>query len=132
MISSFDTSCQRVFYGVSGTAGSRQFRIRFEGHYRYNGGVVGSPTMVWEVTFYENAATQFDLHTGVNAMWSAGGGAANYTFGRSDISVPLVGIVTINNNTATLPIAINSPEIYKMTVRLGITPTPSIDIRVNH
>lgn len=132
MVSSFDTSCQRVFYGVSGTAGSRRFRIRFEGHYRYNGGVVGSPTMVWEVTFYENALTQFDLHTGVNAMWAAAGGASNYTFGRSDISVPLVGVVTVNNNTATLPITINSPEIYKMTVRLGITPTPSVDIRVNH
>ena len=132
MISSFDTSCQRIYSGVSGSAGSRQFRIRFEGHYRYSGGVVGSPTMVWEVTFYENAPAQFDLHTGVNAMWAPAGSGSNYTFGRSDISVPLVGVVTINNNSATLPITINSPEIYKMTVRLGITPTPSVDIKVNY
>jgi hypothetical protein len=131
MISAADLSCQRIFYGISGASGSRQFRLRWEGHIRYSGGVVGNPTIFWEIIFYENAPAQFDLHIGRNDMWQPIGGVAGYTFSASDISVPLVGVVTVSNGTATLPIRALSAESYKMTVRLGINPTPSIDVQVN-
>lgn len=131
MISASDMSCQRIYYGTTGTSPNRQFRIRWEGHVTYQGGIVGNPTVVWELVLFENAPTQFDLHMGVNGKWAPVGGSSNYNFDTNDISVPLTGTVTINNGTATLPIRIQSVDRYRMTVRLGITPTPTVDITVN-
>jgi len=65
-ISSADGSAQRIYYGVEGTIPNRTYRVRFEGHSSYSGGVLGSPTLFWEMTFYENANTQIDLHVGAN------------------------------------------------------------------
>lgn len=131
MISAADLSCQRIYYGETGVSPNKQFRIRWEGHTTYSGGVVGSPTIVWELVMFENAQTQFELHMGVNGAWAPIGGSSSYNFDATDISVPLAGTVTINNGTATLPITIRSNDRYRMTVRLGITPTPSVDITVN-
>lgn len=131
MISAADLSCQRIYYGETGVSPNKQFRIRWEGHITYRGGTVGSPTIVWELVLFENAPTQFDLHMGVNGMWEFVGGTSSYSFDAGDISVPLAGTVTINNGLATLPIRIQSADRYRMTVRLGITPTPTVDITVN-
>jgi hypothetical protein len=131
MISAGDLSCQRVYYGTTGAFPNRQFRVRWEGHTSYSGGVVGSPTIVWEFVIFENAPSQFELHTGVNGRWSPAGGSSSYTFSASDISVPLVGTTVVNNGVATLPIRILSSNQYRMNVRLGIYPTPSVQIQVN-
>jgi hypothetical protein len=69
--------CQ--FHGsMTGTinvvAGTRTYRIRVEGHTRFNGGVLGSPTMVCEYVFYENTSDQIDLQCGINNAKTTGGG----------------------------------------------------------
>jgi hypothetical protein len=131
LISSGDLSCQRIYYGTTGVFPNRQMRVRWEGHINYTGGVVGNPTIVWEFVIFENNPTQFEIHMGVNGMWQTAGGSSNYAFGAEDLSVPLVGTVAVNNGTATLPIRILSTDRYRMNVRLGVHPTPSIDIQVN-
>jgi len=73
MLTAADTSVQRIFYGTSGSAPDRTFRVRIEGHFQYFNGVLGSPTMLAEYTFYENAADRIDLQVGVNAQGSATG-----------------------------------------------------------
>ncbi len=61
-----DRSVQRIYYGTEGTAPNRTFRIRIEGHTSYINGVLGSPTMECEYTFYENSPAQIDLQIGTN------------------------------------------------------------------
>ena len=68
-ISAGDRSCQRLWSQLSGTPGSQTFKIRWEGHDGANGGVLGSPTMIWEMTFYEATPAQIDLHVGANAAY---------------------------------------------------------------
>lgn len=129
MISCADNSCQRIYYGTEGSAPNRTFRIRYEGTASISGNL-GSPNMVYEVIFYENNNAQIDVHTGVNARWSTSTGNV-YPFSYSNVNVPLVGTLTVNNNTASLPITMSTLDSLTMTVRLGITPTPSVNIAVN-
>jgi hypothetical protein len=66
MISAADNSSQRIYYGVVGTSPNRTYRVRWEGTWSTSG-TLGSPNMVWEATFYENAPAQIDIQIGVNA-----------------------------------------------------------------
>jgi hypothetical protein len=127
MISAKDNSCQRIFYGHTGVPPNRTFRIRFEGAASPSGGI----NLIYEVVFYENNSNTIDVQIANNARWSATADGAMYPFSSADISVPLVGTLTVNNNAASLPITISSTNAYKMTVRLGIFPTPSVNIDVN-
>lgn len=68
-----DNSVQRIYYGVEGTSPNRTYRVRMEGA-ASTSGTLGSPTMVCEYTFYENAPTQIDLQLGANARKTVGGG----------------------------------------------------------
>ena len=63
----YDFSCQRIYYGSNGSAPNRTFRIRWEGT-NATSGVVGSPNMVFELTFTENSKT-FDVQVGQNAAF---------------------------------------------------------------
>jgi hypothetical protein len=128
MISCADNSCQRIYYGTEGVAPNRTFRIRYEGT-ASTAGILGSPNMVYEAVFYEASPTQIDIHTGVNARWSAT--TSVYPFSSSDISVPLTGTMTVNSNLATLPISISTASSLIMNVRLGIYPAPNVNISVN-
>jgi alpha-tubulin suppressor-like RCC1 family protein len=65
MISSGDRSGQRIYFGTEGTAPNRTYRVRFEGS-TGTSGVLGSPTMLWEMVFYENATSQIDIQVGIN------------------------------------------------------------------
>lgn len=56
-----DNSVQRIYYGVSGTAPNRSYRIRVEGTSGTTG-ILGYATTIYEVTFYEATPTQIDLH----------------------------------------------------------------------
>lgn len=50
-----DRSVQRLaykWYDPIGTLNVRHLRLRWEGHYHWNGGTVGSPTVVWEATIF--------------------------------------------------------------------------------
>jgi len=69
-ISQADGSAQRIYYGVVGTTPNRTYRVRYEGS-EEAAGTLGSPTIVWEMTFYENANTQIDLHMGANPRVTA-------------------------------------------------------------
>ncbi len=129
MISCADNSCQRIYYGAEGVAPNRTFRVRWEGT-ASTSGTLGSPNMVYEAVFYEATNNQVDIHTGVNARWSLAS-AGTYNFSYSDISVPLTGVMTVNSNSATLPITITTTESYTMNVRLGIYPAPNVNISVN-
>lgn len=73
MLTSADTSVQRIYYGTSGASPDRTFRVRIEGHFNYFGGVLGSPTMIAEYTFYENLASRIDLQVGVNGQVRSSG-----------------------------------------------------------
>jgi hypothetical protein len=70
MISAADNSAQRIYYGTVGSAPNRTYRVRWEGT-NATSGTLGSPNMVWEATFYENAPTQIDIQIGANAKGSA-------------------------------------------------------------
>lgn len=69
-LSAADNSCQRLYAGILGSAPTRQVFIRFEGT-DDTSGILGSPNMVWEAYFYENANTQIDIQTGVNGRQTA-------------------------------------------------------------
>jgi hypothetical protein len=75
MISAADNSAQRIYYGTVGSSPNRTYRVRWEGT-NATSGTLGSPNMVWEATFYENAPTQVDIQIGVNAK--IGGTATFY------------------------------------------------------
>jgi len=66
--SGFDFSCQRIYHGSSGLAPNRTYRIRWEGT-NATTGVVGSPNMVFELTFTEGSGI-FDVQVGQNAAVS--------------------------------------------------------------
>jgi hypothetical protein len=66
MISAADNSAQRIYYGTVGSAPNRTYLVRWEGT-NATSGTLGSPNMVWEATFYENAPTRVDIQIGVNA-----------------------------------------------------------------
>jgi plastocyanin len=59
------------------TDASQKYRIRVEGHTSFSGGVLGSPTVVYEYSFYENLPNQIDLQIGINNAKSSGGGFTN-------------------------------------------------------
>lgn len=60
MVTAEDCSCQRIFYGTSGTVGSRIYRLVWEGN-ASTSGTLGSPTIRYEYKFYEATPTQIDL-----------------------------------------------------------------------
>lgn len=70
-ISAGDRSCQKMFYGIEGTSPNRTWRIRWEGHESPNNGVIGSPTVLWEMTFYEATPNRIDLHISNNECYRA-------------------------------------------------------------
>jgi hypothetical protein len=71
MWSCADNSVQRIYYGTEGSSPNRTYRIRVEGTASITG-TLGSPTMVNEWVFYENAPTQIDLQCGTNARKTTG------------------------------------------------------------
>lgn len=71
MIAGGDRSAQRIFYGTSGTVGSRIFTLIYEGHTDYQNGVLGSPTIRYEYKFYEATPTQIDLVIERNDVFSS-------------------------------------------------------------
>lgn len=130
MISCADNSAQRIYFGTEGIAPNRTYRVRWEGT-ASTSGTLGSPNMVYEAVFYENIPNQIDVHVGANARWSTSVSGSVYPFSTADISVPLTGAVTVTNNTASLPITIQSTTLLTMNVRLGIFPAPNVNIAVN-
>ena len=85
-ITAADGSAQRIYFGTEGSSPNRTYRIRFEGHISYFGGVLGSPTIVWEMIFYENAPNQIDLQIGVNGRMSP---PTDTTFGGTSAACPV-------------------------------------------
>jgi hypothetical protein len=85
-ITTSDGSAQRIYFGSEGTAPNRTYRIRFEGHVNYEGGVLGSPTIVWEIIFYENTPNQIDLQIGANQRITA---PSDTTFSGTSAACPV-------------------------------------------
>lgn len=130
MISAADNKAFQIYQGIEGTSPNRTFRIRWEGHHIYNTSST-TPTMIYEATFYEQYPARVEIHTGVNARWALQSTTAIPPFSVSDINKALVGTMTVSSGAATLPITINTLTGYVMNVRLGIFPSPSIDITIN-
>lgn len=131
MITAADNSCQRIYYGAEGVAPNRTFRVRYEGHNSYFGGTLGNPTVLYEAVFYESISTQIDIQIGRNDRWSLTTASTVYPFSYQDISVPLVGTVTVNNGVASLPITVNTANTMILNARLGVYPAPNVNITVN-
>lgn len=68
-VSGGDRSCQRLYVGTEGVAPNRTWRIRWEGHDAATGGAVNSPTILWEMTFYEATTNRIDLHVDQNSAY---------------------------------------------------------------
>ncbi len=68
-----DNSVQRIYYGTEGVAPNRTYRVRLEGN-AATSGVLGSPGMVCEYTFYESNPSRIDLQVGVNNAKQVSGG----------------------------------------------------------
>lgn len=66
MVTAEDCSAQRIFYGASGSVGSRIFRLIYEGS-AGTSGTLGSPTVRYEYKFYEATPAQIDLTIENNA-----------------------------------------------------------------
>lgn len=75
MMSCADNSCQRLYYGAEGSSPNRTYRIRYEGT-ALASGTLGSPNMVYEAVFYENAPSQIDIHMGINNRYPVAAGVA--------------------------------------------------------
>lgn len=67
-ISAGDRSARKCYAGTTGTTPNRQYRIRYEGHDGANGGSASSPTIVWEMVFFENDPTRVEVHVGDNSV----------------------------------------------------------------
>ena len=130
MISAADNKAFQIYQGIEGTSPNRTFRIRWEGHHIYNTSST-TPTMIYEATFYEQYPTRVEIHTGVNDRWSILPAIATPPFSVSDINKALVGTMTVSSGSATLPITISTLTGYVMNVRLGIFPSPDVDITLN-
>ena len=76
MMSCGDNSCQRLYYGTEGSSPNRTYRIRYEGN-NSTTGILGSPGILYEAVFYENAPSQIDIHMGINNAYSNAAGAAS-------------------------------------------------------
>ena len=90
--SSIMNSTERVWTGVSGTAGSRTYTIRAEqtdDAVALGEIVIGQSNIIWEMTFYEATPTQIDLHIVANAQYRA-------EFTQAQLNN--YGIVTGNDN----------------------------------
>jgi hypothetical protein len=74
MISAADNSCQRLYYGTEGSPPNRTYRIRYEGSENVSG-TLGSPGILYEAVFYENAPSQIDIHIGINNRYNIGFGS---------------------------------------------------------
>lgn len=74
MMSCADNSCQRVYYGSSGSAPNRTYHIRYEGTAAVTG-ILGAPNMVYEATFYESTPNQIDIQIGDNYRYVSNSGA---------------------------------------------------------
>ena len=72
MIGAADNSCQRIYYGTEGSAPNRTYRIRFEGTAATTG-VLGSPNIIWEATFYEEVPGQIDITIGSRRLGAVDG-----------------------------------------------------------
>ena len=120
MISAADNSAQRIYYGTEGSAPNRTYRVRLEGTANISG-TLGSPSMLYEAVFYENAPTQIDIQVSQNARWTSAGAA--YNFRTSAINgAPLTGNFTVQNNTATINLTVSSTSSYYMYVRTNTFP----------
>jgi hypothetical protein len=71
-ISTGDRSCEDLWTGSIGTAPNRTFIIRWEGYEgAYSTTFESSPTVVWEMKFFENTPDTFELHVVENANFRA-------------------------------------------------------------
>lgn len=108
MIRTSDNSCQRIYYGTEGVAPDRTYRIRYEGT-NATSGTLGSPNMVWEAVFYENAPAKIDIQVGTMAQTSTTNNGlyssnqqltsgSSVSFGAANTGVQIVATNPIQNS----------------------------------
>jgi hypothetical protein len=71
-VSAGDRSCEGVWTGTFGTTGSRTFIVRWEGYEgAYSTTYETTPTVIWEMKFFEATPNTFQLHIVQNANFRA-------------------------------------------------------------
>ena len=72
LVSSGDRSCEGVWTGTFGTEGSRTFIVRWEGYEgAYSTTFETTPTVIWEMKFFEATPNTFELHIVENGNYRA-------------------------------------------------------------
>lgn len=64
-----DVAQQRVYVGTEGTAPNRIHRVVREGSTDWDNGVVGEPSVQYELIFYENEPDRIDINIGINETY---------------------------------------------------------------
>ena len=116
-ISARDNSYQRVYAG-SENAGAT-FRIRYEGT-NAGSGTVGSPTMVWEITFTASTPTQILVDIGSNNASAVG--SSLITDGFNSKGIYANGVL----NTGYTLVS-NTANIQSNILEIGSDPTNAFD-----
>ena len=92
-VSAGDRSAETIYGNVFGTAPNRTYTIRYEGYEgAYSSIYETTPTLVWEMTFYEASPEQIDLHVITNANFRAEFTSTelrDYGINLSQLSLPL-------------------------------------------
>lgn len=96
MVNSADLSCQKIYYGVEGDAGTRTYTIRWEGT-AATSGTVDSPDIVWEAKFFEAFPNRVEIQIGQNAQYAA-------TFTTPNV----INYGLISSTSLSLPVRVDS------------------------
>lgn len=109
-LSADDRSASKVYYKILGNSPNRSVVVRFEGY--SSSSVGGSPSLEWEMIFYEATPNQIDIHFGVNDA-SGTGITGVYTENSlittfDDLSNTSVRVLTTGGGAGTSTVIPNS------------------------
>lgn len=127
MISSRDSYGERVWYQESGINGNRIVKVVSECRVNPSG---SGGYIKYQLTFYEDTPNKITITVAENDVWSTVTSAEPLPI-YDYVSTPSTGVLTVNNNQASLPVTAVSTQLATINVRLGIYPTPNININLN-
>lgn len=92
-----DNSFQRILYISESTTDGNIFRVRYEGTAATHG-TIGSPNIVWELTFYQSQPLIVDVVVGANARGLVGRNGVTNGSGYLYTSTSSIGSYRIISN----------------------------------
>lgn len=127
MISAGDRYGNAIYTQTSGSAGNRLFKLAglWNSTYQNDGGNIR-----YQLTFSEAEPAKIIVTVAENVLWEEQGGASTLPV-TSYVSGSATGVMTVNDNQATLNVTASSSAIIAINVRLGIFPAPNVNISLN-